>query len=389
MSGRTTTVQADYQAATRLNIGRALFRHGKPQSFEYIGLGGRSKKMSIDGPCCSLVVGCDDRYAFAAAVALVSALSRPYAPESLEIVILCDGVSSEARDRLYCVTNRLCPRSVLRFVDVPCDEVCPFPTSRHITTAAYLRVFVARYLAPATRRVVYMDVDTLVLANIRPLFEVDLHGGIVGACRDYIRPEMPRPGRENNGFLDGAHRTESEHYFNSGLLVVDVDRWRERDVEARALEFARQHPDLIADAHDQELLNIVLAGDWTPLEPEWNVCSELFFIHGMAAHPYRTQLLRRRKEITANARIVHFTGQPKPWQHWCMHPYVYAWVWAYMRSGWGSPISRGAWVAKWAVKHLWVRVNVWMGRFKNDMRMNDVAGAVSGDEPLERPLVTE
>jgi lipopolysaccharide biosynthesis glycosyltransferase len=345
--------------------------------------------MDSKAVCRSLVIGCDDRYAFAAAVALLSALKRVTEPEVVEVVLLCDGVSGENKERVFRIIERGCPGLVIRFVDVDRGDSGGLPTSRHITAASYLRLFLARYLGSHTKRAIYIDVDTLTRQDLAPLFDVDLRGRVLGACRDYIQPDRIWEKAAANGGIGGLNASSPELYFNAGLLVIDIDRWRERDVEARALEFARQHPDLIADAHDQELLNIVLAGDWTPLEPEWNVCSELFFIHGMAAHPYRTQLLRRRKEITANARIVHFTGQPKPWQHWCMHPYVYAWVWAYMRSGWGSPISRGAWLAKWAVKHLWVRVNVWIGRFRNDMRTNDVAGAVPAGEPLERPLVTE
>ena len=58
-------------------------------------------------------------------------------------------------------------------------------------------------------------------------------------------------------------------YCNSGVLVLDLDQMRRRNLEHRLLQQLRSRPEPFPYP-DQDILNIALHGDMTTLPPEWN-----------------------------------------------------------------------------------------------------------------------
>lgn len=54
-------------------------------------------------------------------------------------------------------------------------------------------------------------------------------------------------------------------YFNSGVILVDMNRWRGMRVGLRALDAAWRVGENLA-LHDQDALNVALAGDWIALD---------------------------------------------------------------------------------------------------------------------------
>jgi lipopolysaccharide biosynthesis glycosyltransferase len=89
-------------------------------------------------------------------------------------------------------------------------------------------------LLPDTARVLYLDCDTLALAPLAPLWELDLQGSAVGAVTNVFPPDLVhRPG--DLGLAPAA-------YFNSGVLLMDLDSWRERQLAERIVQRARSEP---------------------------------------------------------------------------------------------------------------------------------------------------
>ncbi|MDX1746610.1 MAG: glycosyltransferase, partial [Halobacteriales archaeon] len=83
-------------------------------------------------------------------------------------------------------------------------------------------------------------------------------------------------------------------YFNSGVLLIDLVRWRKRDVRGRALAHAREAGDRLI-LHDQDALNMALQGDWLALPAHWNVW---VILPG----------LKPDDDV-----VFHYMGGPKPW----------------------------------------------------------------------------
>jgi lipopolysaccharide biosynthesis glycosyltransferase len=84
-----------------------------------------------------------------------------------------------------------------------------------------------------------------------------------------------------------------KQYFNSGVIVIDLEAWRHRQIQAKAQRVAEENYDLL-DQMDQDALNIVLAGDWLVLDSKWNTS-------------------KGKADSNFSDGIIHFLGKVKPW----------------------------------------------------------------------------
>ena len=94
----------------------------------------------------------------------------------------------------------------------------------------------------------------------------------------------------------------------------------------------------------------MLAGKWLALDYRWNVQYALFFLHELPEDAFAEELLPLRPALLKEAKIVHFTGMPKPWSHWCGHPATDEWVKNLLLSGWFAPAEAVQWAAVYWAK---------------------------------------
>ena len=96
-------------------------------------------------------------------------------------------------------------------------------------------------------------------------------------------------------------------YFNCGVMLMNVRRWREQRVSDRALAYLKTYARDVAFL-EQEGINAVLSDQWEPLDPQWNWSVSV----GGAF---------RQCSIDAHVKIAHFSGNLKPWKHDGGNPY--------------------------------------------------------------------
>jgi lipopolysaccharide biosynthesis glycosyltransferase len=170
-------------------------------------------------------------------------------------------------------------------------------------------------------RVLYLDSDLVILGSIREIYETDLSEVYLAAVEDMTADDPSlRP------YMD-----HDAKYFNAGVMLLNLERWREEKLAAKALAWIKssKYP------YDQEGLNAVVNGRWHPLPLRYNQQTLVF-------HPRFTHVPKQRDRFPASeiqeARrrpvIVHYTGMAhKPWIMGCRHPYWYLY-WKYL---WVTP----------------------------------------------------
>ncbi|HEX4741994.1 MAG TPA: glycosyltransferase family 8 protein [Caulobacteraceae bacterium] len=213
-------------------------------------------------------------------------------------------------------------------------------TSFHITQEAYIRLFAPRFLDSTIGKALYLDADLLVLGNLRPLWEIDLTGFAVAASPDPYGQSR----RQALGIgLDVP-------YVNSGVLLMNLDLWREHDLSGRLCAYVEEAGERLL-FHDQDALNAVLAGQILPLDYRWNLQAKML----------RRRARRRLPEAAAIARavrapaILHYTSARKPWLFVMATP-AKSLYWRYLRqTPWAatrSPDLRWAKAPEFALNHL-------------------------------------
>lgn len=205
----------------------------------------------------------------------------------LHIHLLDGGISDRYWRKLKRRLTSLHPNHHLQRHRLDLTPLLAFADRGGLGRLCYARLLLAD-LIPA-QRVLYLDADTLCLSDLTPLYDQPLHGRVLGAVGDALIPTL---GHDLDPLgLPNADRQLT--YFNSGVLLIDLNRWREVHVGLRCFELLHQQG-VHCQYHDQTALNWVLRGQWSELPKIWNSCA------GTTVP-------------TDQPRILHFYGCMKPW----------------------------------------------------------------------------
>lgn len=233
----------------------------------------------------TLMVATDRNPLIGCAAAVRSVLDHASGVDTVDIVVLCDALTEDDRRRLEESWSYPSGRVRIRFVPIPADWTAQLIRGKSLTRMAYARLFLDTVVASSVTRLIYIDTDTVCGLDVGELLRTDLRGRTVGAV-----PNGNADGDEDRNVARLG--LQNPRYFNSGVLLIDVVRWRERHVGRAVLDFCRMNPDRLVSP-DQDGLNVVLDGDWFPLDERWN---------------------RWAVRAGPDERcILHYTMNPKPW----------------------------------------------------------------------------
>jgi lipopolysaccharide biosynthesis glycosyltransferase len=259
----------------------------------------------------SIAVATDERTVLGAAVTLRSARNTTTSHD-VDIIVLYRELSDVSKRLIECSWPEASSINLLR---ASSTRLAKLPHS-HLPAEAFLRLLLPE-MCPNTSRIVYLDTDVIVRHPLQPLWDIDLAGLALAAVRNVGVPFISSP----RGVATWRSRNldPTLPFFNSGVLLMDLDQWRERDLTSRVLEVARK--DQMTHDADQSPMNVVFAGEWLQLDPTWN---QHPLLHGPSHGPalFGTDAFDR---AIADPSIVHFIGPRKPWHAACNHPFEHEW----------------------------------------------------------------
>lgn len=187
----------------------------------------------------------------------------------------------------------------------------------HLTEATLLRLLLPSALNDIDR-VVYLDCDLVVLQDITTLYDTDLSGFPLAACLDFWLTGAPPFAPPIVGWGVGDwHRflrevvrlADRSAYFNAGVLVMDLNRFRDTGLIHAAEEFLEQTHYKTVYA-DQDALNHVVDGAFVRLDSRWNVLAN----RGEAALNNADGEIAAATPLSrADPWIIHYAGPAKPW----------------------------------------------------------------------------
>lgn len=265
--------------------------------------------MSSLTPLPPLVCGVDDGYVRPLRALMRSiAAAHGDAVRELRLIVLDQGLTPASRRAIEQDARLLGLSAQLRLAPVPDPS---YPISDWVSSAVYTRLSIPEVI-PDEARVLYLDADTMVLRDLRPLLRQPLLGSPVGAVLDAQNPTIgygiALPGWDQLGIPMGRE------YFNSGVMLIDLVRCRQLQTFDKAHRFLAEHPDKVK-FWDQDALNVAVANNWRRLETRWNtfalspLVSQPGFIHYAEAFTPLKQLLADEE----TAAVIHFAGPDKPW----------------------------------------------------------------------------
>ena len=266
---------------------------------------------SINEPIV-LVCAADDNYSMPLAATLHSAIVNLKSDRNMTLFVI-DGGISRANKRKILQTIRS-PRVSLSWLQPKKALFKNVPTSQSITIAAYYRLVIPAILPQHLTKAIYLDSDLIVRGNLEELWNIDIEENYLLAVQDMGTPYVSSSRGLMNYEMLGI--PADYKYFNSGVLVMNLKKWREDSISKKVFEYLDQNKEYVR-WHDQDGLNAILAGKWGELDPRWNQLPYIFRYSSWSESYFPEDVYNG---LIHDPHIVHFSTRDKPWKGDCNHP---------------------------------------------------------------------
>lgn len=219
---------------------------------------------------------------------LISMIEYCEQPQRLMLHVMCSDLADEHKTNIDRILTDAGFAGGHRYLDYDANqEFRNLPTLLGDLTA-YGRLLIPGLLEES--KAVYLDSDLVVACDVTELYDTQMGNALIGAVtRGQVNTALDR-----KYFLDrGVPPTMP--YFNSGVLLMNLDKWRKENVDVRWRKLLAGDVSELR-SHDQTTLNFLCRGDFLQLPISYN-----------------TPFLAHQPKEGRQSGILHFIGSPKPW----------------------------------------------------------------------------
>ena len=261
----------------------------------------------------------DDNYSFYFSVLLTSVIKNSNPDSNYDIVILHDEklhINSIKKLQLMITKSNFS----LRFVDISHlaqklkQERILF-TRLYYTDAVYYPSFIP-IVFKYYEKILYIDVDTIVLKDLKDLFDTELEDMFLGVVADLpiILGITLNSNTHFSNYVKNTLKMKTKQYFNSGVLLFNIK-------QCNSINFLECFLDTLKDIKepifmDQCVFNAMLENRVKFLDLRYN--NEVCFYKTHRQH-YKTMpqmtMLADFEESKKDVCILHYAAVIKPWYY--------------------------------------------------------------------------
>ncbi|MDY6367104.1 MAG: glycosyltransferase family 8 protein [Clostridia bacterium] len=232
----------------------------------------------------------DDRYVPFLDVALRSLKDHISKNYIYQIVVLNTGLDKRGTDKILTLTDKNFRVEFADVSDAMGELKDKLPNLFHFGLAAYYRLFIEQ-MFPQYDKILYLDCDVVVKSDVAELYFTDLEGKWIGGVVDqYVKRTA-----EFCEYTENAVGVNRENYINSGIMLIDLEKFRENNVENTFIELVNKYNFETVDP-DQAYINFICKDKIKYLPVCWN----------------RTPVSSLKCD---NPKIIHYALYKKPWQY--------------------------------------------------------------------------
>ena len=233
----------------------------------------------------------DSNYIEQLAVSITSILKNADILDNINFYILDGGLSINDKHSIELLKS--IKDFNIKFVSVNENDFksCPLLVKKdetykdyHVTLPTYFRFKLCEFL-PNLKNILYLDCDVIIRTSLKHLFKTELKDSAVAMVIDADTEKESK-------------RLSLEKYFNAGVMLINLDYWRNNKVENRLFDYIQNNKENIL-WQDQDIINVVLKNEIKELDKSWNY---QYF-------QYENVL----NDELGNISILHLAGRFKPW----------------------------------------------------------------------------
>lgn len=264
----------------------------------------------------SVVYSCDNNYAQHMSVSIYSLLVHNLDFKHIQIYIIDNQISEINKEKIQRMIGSFKNTELIWIDFTKWKALLNLKMEWEVSISSYGRLFISSMIPLNIERIIYLDCDMIICDSLKELWNFDLKGNVIGAVQDAVNDETK-----------GAVGIPSEQpYFNAGMLLIDVKKWRVTEAEKMAINFIFEHQGKIKH-HDQGVLNGILKNKWMRVPVRYNLMT-IHYIYNRSkvmkyfqnhAEFYTEDELEKSRKKPA---VLHYTPSftTRPWVKNCKHP---------------------------------------------------------------------
>lgn len=259
----------------------------------------------------AVLYSCDENYAKIMAVSIVSLFKNNKDIDDIAVYCLTYNIKDNTKYELERISKKY-NRHIYYIESASiCDKYRFWEKNED---SRYVRLIADKIIKE--NKILYLDCDLIISGSLHELISLDISNYAVAAVLDTCRKKA----------RDESDMYDVNRYFNSGVLMMNLEYWRDQNLYERFKSFKQKH-DNKGMFRDQRVLNGTLESDAYILNPKYNVTPELFkFSSSQIIQLCKIDKFYSQDEINeARQRplIVHFAGASiyRPWFKNCAHKY--------------------------------------------------------------------
>ena len=198
--------------------------------------------------------------------------------------------------------------------------------------SAYSRLFLKEVFAdyPEVKKLLYIDCDTVIVGNLKELWETDVEDYLGAACLECMS--------NMHKWIIGAMKTDN--YVNTGMMLFNVKKWIDEDIQEQCAAMIQKYNGR-TEYVDQGVINGTISNYLKIVSPSYNLTALAYDFSYEEMQIYRKPEFGYSKEewekAIQNPVIVHFTTSflsIRPWYEGSKHPYAGYWKEIHDRTPW-------------------------------------------------------
>lgn len=179
------------------------------------------------------------------------------------------------------------------------DSVMKNVPVKMLSKETYYRLMAPQLLPDDLDRILYLDIDMIVVGEIRKLYESDFGNKLFMAVPDTSLGLEPLKRK--------LQMKKESVYINAGVLLMNLKMLRQEFDLTEALEYAKKYPNRVPNC-DQDVINGLYHERIGHLEWIYNYEARFHSVMDILTYPFQRR--RLQKEI----KIIHYMGANKPWK---------------------------------------------------------------------------
>lgn len=292
----------------------------------------------------NILYASDDNYASIMGISILSLFENNRDVENIQVYIINDDISEENITKIESIFEKY-GRTLPKWKKVKSiNEALGMEVYEdRFAQTQFARLFLEEIIEETEDRILYLDCDLIFNDSIEELWNMDLKENIGAVLADAFSVLY----RSNIGL------EPNDIMFNSGVMLIDMKKWREQYIGHQLRAFIRAHRGMVQQG-DQGVLNAVLSKNVCLFSPRYNLVTNYAAFTYEDMMTYRKPVSIYSKEEIEQAKkkpgIVHYTSSfmvARPWEDGREHPYKYLWSEYKKLSPWGEEIHKEKRMKSW------------------------------------------